>query len=125
MAAKKDFAKKSLCISINLLPPEYRETHKDLSWITDRRIIWPTIALIAAIVGVYLLNTYITDTVTGLNNELERVRTEVEREWKSGSFNMGHQPRGLSPISREAGLILRGAVQAGNHDYLNRCRESL
>ena len=80
MAAKKDFAKKSLCISINLLPPEYRETHKDLSWITDRRIIWPTIAFIAAIVGVYLLNAYITDTITGLNNELDRVRAEVERE---------------------------------------------
>ena len=80
MAAKKDFAKKSLCISINLLPPEYRKTQKDLSWITDRRIIWPTIAFIAAIVGVYLLNAYITDTITGLNNELDRVRAEVERE---------------------------------------------
>ena len=80
MAAKKDFAKKSLCISINLLPPEYRKTQKDLSWITDRRIIWPTIALLAAVVGVYMLNNFITDTITGLNSELERVRAEVERE---------------------------------------------
>lgn len=80
MAAKKDFAKKSLCISINLLPPEYRKTQKDLSWITDRRIIWPTIALIAAIVGVYMLNAFTTDTISGLNSELERVRAEVERE---------------------------------------------
>ena len=37
MAAKKDFAKKSLCISINLLPPEYRETHKDLKFSISRR----------------------------------------------------------------------------------------
>ena len=80
MAAKKDFAKKSLCISINLLPPEYRKTQKDLSWITDRRIIWPTIALIAALVGVYLLNAFTVDTITELNSELERVRAEVERE---------------------------------------------
>ena len=80
MAAKKDFAKKSLCISINLLPPEYRKTQKDLSWITDRRIIWPTIAFIAAIVGVYMLNAFTTDTISGLNSELERVRAEVERE---------------------------------------------
>lgn len=80
MAAKKDFAKKSLCISINLLPPEYRKTQKDLSWITDRRIIWPTIALIAAVVGVYMLNAFTTDTISGLNSELERVRAEVERE---------------------------------------------
>ena len=80
MAAKKDFAKKSLCISINLLPPEYRKTQKDLSWITDRRIIWPTIALIAALVGVYMLNAFTVDTITDLNSELERVRAEVERE---------------------------------------------
>ena len=80
MAAKKDMARKSLCISINLLPPEYRKTQKDLSWITDRRIIWPTIALIAAVVGVYMLNAFTTDTISGLNSELERVRAEVERE---------------------------------------------
>ncbi len=80
MAAKKDMARKSLCISINLLPPEYRKTQKDLSWITDRRIIWPTIALLAAIVGVYLLNSFTVDTINGLNSELERVRAEVERE---------------------------------------------
>ncbi|MBO7059811.1 PilN domain-containing protein [Fibrobacter sp.] len=80
MAAKKDMARKSLCISINLLPPEYRKTQKDLSWITDRRIIWPTIALMAAIVGVYMLNSFTVDTINGLNSELERVRAEVERE---------------------------------------------
>lgn len=80
MAAKKDMARKSLCISINLLPPEYRKTQKDLSWITDRRIIWPTIALLAAIVGVYWLNSFTVDTISGLNSELERVRAEVERE---------------------------------------------
>jgi type IV pilus assembly protein PilN len=80
MAAKKDMARKSLCISINLLPPEYRKTQKDLSWITDRRIIWPTIALLAAIVGVYWLNLFTVDTISGLNSELERVRAEVERE---------------------------------------------
>lgn len=80
MAAKKDLAKKSVCISINLLPAEYRKAQKDLSWVTDRRIIWPTIALIAAIVGVYMLNAFTIETISGLNSELERVRGEVERE---------------------------------------------
>lgn len=80
MAAKKDLAKKSVCISINLLPAEYRKAQKDLSWVTDRRIIWPTIALIAAIVGVYMLNSFTIETISGLNTELERVRGEVERE---------------------------------------------
>lgn len=80
MAAKKDLAKKSVCISINLLPAEYRKAQKDLSWVTDRRIIWPTLALIAAIVGVYMLNSFTVETISGLNTELERVRSEVERE---------------------------------------------
>lgn len=80
MAAKKDLEKKSVCISINLLPAEYRKTQKDLSWVTDRRIIWPTLALIAAIVGVYMLNAFTVETISNLNSELERVRAEVERE---------------------------------------------
>lgn len=80
MAAKKESTKKPLCISINLLPPEYRKVQKDLTWITDRRIVWPTIALIAAFVGVYMLNAFTTETISGLQSELDRVRSEVNRE---------------------------------------------
>lgn len=80
MAAKKDTAKQSLCISINLLPHEYRKVKKDLTWVTDRRVIWPTIAFIAALVGVYMLNSFTTETISSLNSELDRVRSEVNRE---------------------------------------------
>ena len=82
MAAKKTSpaVKKALCISINLLPPEYRKKQKDFSWITDRRIIWPTVALLAAIVCVYMLNGFITDSLNDLENEVTRVKAEVERE---------------------------------------------
>ncbi|WP_290744515.1 PilN domain-containing protein [Fibrobacter sp. UBA4309] len=82
MAAKKTSpaVKKALCISINLLPPEYRKKQKDFSWITDRRIIWPTVALIAAIVCVYMLNGFINESLQDLQNEVTRVKAEVERE---------------------------------------------
>jgi type IV pilus assembly protein PilN len=82
MAAKKTTSalKKSLCIQINLLPPEYSKKSKDFTWITDRRVIWPTVALIVSIVCVYMLNVFVTETISGLQTEVERVKAEVERE---------------------------------------------
>lgn len=79
-AKPKNKIQRGLCISINLLPPEYRKPIKDYSWITDRRIIWPTIALIVAIFSVFSVRAVIYETTTSLNNELERVKAEVERE---------------------------------------------
>ncbi len=76
----KNAAKRSICISINLLPPEYRKVKKDLSWITDRRIVWPTLALIVAIVGFMYANILIDETIMNLENDVTRVKEEVERE---------------------------------------------
>ena len=76
----KNVAKRSVCISINLLPPEYRKVKKDLSWITDRRIVWPTLALIVAIVGFVYANILIDETIMNLENDVTRVKAEVERE---------------------------------------------
>lgn len=80
-AQKKESTNKSaLAVSINLLPVEFRKKKKDFSWITDRRTIWPTIALIAAIVCVVMLNNFMAETKDGLNSELSRVKAEVERQ---------------------------------------------
>jgi type IV pilus assembly protein PilN len=80
-AAKPTVAtRKSLCVSINLLPREYRKPVKDFSWITDRRVVWPTLALVAALVSVAMLFSFIEETTSSLKQELERVRAEVERE---------------------------------------------
>lgn len=57
-STKKETTRNALAISINLLPPEYRKKQKDFTWITDRRIIWPTVGLIVAIVAVLMLQTY-------------------------------------------------------------------
>ena len=81
MASKKNEPVKSaLAISINLLPPEFRKKQKDFTWVTDRRIIWPTVALIVAIVAVLMLETYTNEIVSNLGSELTRVQEEVERE---------------------------------------------
>ena len=77
---KKEPTRNALAISINLLPPEFRKKQKDFTWVTDRRIIWPTVALIVAIVAVLMIQTYTSETVSTLSSELNRVQEEVERE---------------------------------------------
>jgi len=42
--------------------------------------VWPTIALIAVVVGVVMLFSFTEETISGLNQELSRVKAEVERE---------------------------------------------
>ena len=79
-STKKETTRNALAISINLLPPEFRKKQKDFTWITDRRIIWPTVALLVAIVAVVMLQGYVTETIGGLSQELTRVQEEVERE---------------------------------------------
>ena len=79
-STKKETTRNALAISINLLPPEFRKKQKDFSWITDRRIIWPTVALLVAIVAVVMLQGYVSETISGLSQELNRVQEEVERE---------------------------------------------
>ena len=64
---KKEPVKNTLAISINLLPPEYRKKQKDFTWVTDRRIIWPTVAAIVAIVAVLVLQAFINETISGLS----------------------------------------------------------
>ena len=81
MASKKtEPIKSSLAISINLLPPEYRKKQKDFTWVTDRRIIWPSVALMVAIVAVLMFQTYTSEILSNLGSELTRVQEEVERE---------------------------------------------
>ena len=79
-STKKEPTRNALAISINLLPPEFRKKQKDFSWVTDRRIIWPTVALLVAIVAVVMLQGYVSETISGLSQELNRVQEEVERE---------------------------------------------
>ena len=77
---KKEPVKNALAISINLLPPEFRKKQKDFTWVTDRRVIWPTVAAVVAIVAVLMLQAFIAETIGSLSSELSSVQDEVGRE---------------------------------------------
>ncbi|MCQ2101840.1 MAG: PilN domain-containing protein [Fibrobacter sp.] len=77
---KKEPTRNALAISINLLPPEYRKKQKDFSWFTDRRVIWPSVALIVVLVGMAYVYVFTTDVIASLQSEVERVKSEVNRE---------------------------------------------
>lgn len=78
MAAKKK--ELNLCIEINLLPAEYRRQKKDLSWILDRRIVWPIVAIVVFIFCAFLLWGYMNETRQSLQNALESTKAEIEKE---------------------------------------------
>lgn len=83
MAAEKKTktaVKNSLCISINLLPAEYRKKQKDFSWVTDRRVVWPTVGLLIVVVCIFMIQGFIAETTSGLQSEVDRVRSEVDRQ---------------------------------------------
>ncbi|MCQ2098059.1 MAG: PilN domain-containing protein [Fibrobacter sp.] len=78
-AKKKEPPKSALAISINLLPPDFRKKKKDFSWVTDRRTIWPTVALIAALVGAVMVFSFTETTIASLEQEVQSVKAEVEK----------------------------------------------
>lgn len=69
-----------LCVEINLLPAEYRKVKNDLSWILDRRIIWPIVALLVELVLIFLLMVHMQDVTSQLENQLQSTLAEVEKE---------------------------------------------
>ena len=81
MATKNNkSSKKALAITINLLPGEHRKKQTDLTWVTDRRIVWPTIIFIVAVVAGLFLYAYTLETLSSLDAELQSVRAEVNRQ---------------------------------------------
>ena len=80
MATKINKGAKALAITINLLPGEHRKKQRDLTWITDRRIVWPTIIFIVAIVAGLFLYAYTLETISSKVAELQAVRAEVDRQ---------------------------------------------
>ena len=71
---------KALAITINLLPGEHRKKQKDLTWVTDRRIVWPTVIFIVAVFCILFIYAYTVETISSLEAELKSVRDAVDRE---------------------------------------------
>ena len=74
---KKDL---NLCIEINLLPAEFRRQKKDFSWILDRRVVWPVVAIIVFVFCIFLLFAYMNDSRQTLQNALASTKAEIEKE---------------------------------------------
>lgn len=74
---KKDL---NLCIEINLLPAEFRRQKKDFSWILDRRVVWPVVAIVVFVFCVFLLFAYMNDSRQTLQNALASTKAEIEKE---------------------------------------------
>ncbi len=72
--------KKKLCVEINLLPAEYRKTKVDFSWIVDRRVVWPSIAMLVALVVIFLIQSYVMETIATLQNQVDSTKAEVEKQ---------------------------------------------
>ena len=73
-------ANKALAITINLLPGEHRKKQRDLTWVTDRRIVWPTVLFIVAVVGILFVFAYTQERLSSKEAELQSTRAAVERE---------------------------------------------
>ena len=81
MATKKNKgANKALAITINLLPGEHRKKQKDLTWLTDRRVVWPTVFFIVSIFAALFIYAYTLEKISSKEAELQSVRAAVERE---------------------------------------------
>ena len=81
MATKKNKGvNKALAITINLLPGEHRKQQKDLTWLTDRRVVWPTVFLILAIFVALFTYAYTLQELSSKEAELQSLRAAVERE---------------------------------------------
>ena len=81
MATKKNKgANKALAITINLLPSDHRKKQTDLTWLTDRHVVWPTVFFIVAIFVALFVYAYTLQEISSKTAELQSVRSAVERE---------------------------------------------
>ncbi len=65
-------------IQLNLLPLEFRVRKKDITWILDRRVIWPIMLLsVALFVGIYLFFGT-SEQINTINTTLNKVNAEID-----------------------------------------------
>ena len=66
-------------IEVNLLPIEFRVVRKDYSFLTDRRAVWSTLALVVAIVLGWLHFMALVATATAKEANIAELRTEIAK----------------------------------------------
>lgn len=66
-------------IEVNLLPIEYRVVRKDYSYLTDRRVVWSSLALLVAVVGGWLHFMALVATMTAKEAHIADLKDEISR----------------------------------------------
>jgi len=66
-------------IEVNLLPIEYRVVRKDYSFLTDRRAVWSSVALLVAVVAVWLHFMTLVATATAKESNIASLKTEISK----------------------------------------------
>lgn len=66
-------------IEVNLLPIEFRVVRKDYSFLTDRRAVWSTLALLVAIVLGWLHFMALVATTTAKESSIAELKTEIAK----------------------------------------------
>lgn len=66
-------------IELNLLPMEFRVQKRDLSWIGDRRVVYPTLALLLVLFAVFMAWFHINDELAKLNSVSQSLDAEIKK----------------------------------------------
>lgn len=66
-------------IAINLLPGELRSGRMNFTWLSDRRVIYPTLSIILVSVVCLFFWMHIKEEIARRNVIIEKLRTEVEQ----------------------------------------------
>jgi type IV pilus assembly protein PilN len=67
-------------LEINLLPSEFKHKKIDLSWLSDSRVIWSTLAMLVLIVVMAGAYFHVVDTIDSLEKEVQETKQKVEKE---------------------------------------------
>jgi type IV pilus assembly protein PilN len=67
-------------MKINLLPLEFRRVKRDLSWLSDARVVWSTFAFILISLVLSSIYYYVVETTSELEKSVEKTKQAVEKE---------------------------------------------
>lgn len=64
-------------LQLNLLPPEHQHKRKDISWILDRRVVWPMMALFILLCTGAMMWWTLLEQESELNSEKQNLEEQI------------------------------------------------
>ena len=66
-------------LELSLLPPEYEVTRRDLSWVGDRRVVYPSLLLLFVGFGIFMASLHIGERIEELQTESRTLDAEIKK----------------------------------------------